>query len=52
LMDARSYVIPEDIKKIAKNVLWHRLVLNYEAIANDINVDDIVKIIMDWINVI
>ena len=52
LMDARSYVIPEDIKKIAKNVLWHRLALNYEAIANDIDVNDIVKIIMDWITVI
>lgn len=52
LMDARSYVIPEDIKKIAKNVLWHRLILNYEAIANDISVADIVKIIMDWIKVV
>ena len=52
IMDSRSYVIPEDIKKIAKNVLWHRIVLNYEDVANDINVDDIVKIIMDWINVI
>lgn len=52
LMDARSYVIPEDIKKIAKNVLSHRLVLNYEAVANDVKVDDIVKIIMNWIKVI
>lgn len=52
LMDARAYVIPEDIKKIAKNVLWHRLVLNYEAVANDVKVDDVVKIIMDWIKVI
>lgn len=52
LMDARSYVIPEDIKKIAKNVLSHRLVLNYEAVANDVKVEDIVKIIMDWIKVI
>ncbi|MDD2871031.1 MAG: AAA family ATPase [Candidatus Gracilibacteria bacterium] len=52
LMDARSYVIPEDIKKIAKNVLSHRLVLNYEAVANDVKVDDIVKIIMNGIKVI
>ncbi|MDP2090344.1 MAG: AAA family ATPase [Candidatus Gracilibacteria bacterium] len=52
LMDARAYVIPEDIKKIAKNVLGHRLVLNYEAVANDVKVDDVVKIIMDGIKVI
>jgi len=52
LMDNRSYVIPEDIKKISKKVMWHRIALNYEAIANDIKIDDIVKIIMDWVNVI
>ncbi len=52
LMDARSYVIPEDIKKIAKSVLWHRLVLNYEAVANDVSVEDIIEKIMQWVKVV
>jgi MoxR-like ATPase len=33
-MDKRTFVIPEDIKKVAKSVLAHRLVLNYEAVSD------------------
>jgi len=51
-MDSRSFVTPEDIKKIAKMVLSHRLVLNYEAVVNDITSDDIVKEILDSIKVV
>jgi MoxR-like ATPase len=47
MIDSRSFVVPEDIKKIAKNTLSHRLVLNYEAVVNDITNDDIIKIILD-----
>lgn len=52
LMDSRSFVTPEDVKKIAKMVLSHRLVLNYEAVVNDITSDDIVKEILDGIKVV
>jgi len=52
LMDSRSFVTPEDIKKIAKMVLSHRLVLNYEAVVNDITSDDIVKEILDSVKVV
>lgn len=44
-LSGRDFVIPEDIKEIAKQVLRHRLILNYEAIAENIKVDDII----DWI---
>lgn len=35
-MQGRSYVMPEDIKAIAPDVLNHRLILNYEAEAEEI----------------
>lgn len=52
LIDWRTFVIPEDIKKIAKKVLSHRLVLNYEAVADDVSVNQIVNWIMNWVKVI
>ena len=41
-MRGRDFVIPEDVKYIAKSTLAHRLVLNYEAIADEIQAEDIV----------
>jgi MoxR-like ATPase len=52
VMNSRTFVIPEDIKKISKKVLWHRIVLNYEAIADDVNIDDIIDNIMWWVKVV
>jgi MoxR-like ATPase len=36
LMNARSYVLPEDIKNVAIDVLNHRILLSYEAEAEGI----------------
>ncbi|MCD5385382.1 MoxR family ATPase [Candidatus Gracilibacteria bacterium] len=52
LMDGRTFVIPEDVKNIAKSVLAHRLVLNYDAVVNDITSDDIVQKILDSVKII
>ncbi|MEB2773721.1 MoxR family ATPase [Algoriphagus sp. D3-2-R+10] len=46
-MDGRDYVLPEDIKEIAEDVLNHRIILNYEAEADGINTRDVVKILME-----
>lgn len=46
-MDGRDYVLPEDIKEIAEDVLNHRIILNYEAEADGINTRDIVKILLE-----
>ena len=35
-MDGRDYVLPEEIKELAPNVLKHRIMLNYEAEADGI----------------
>ena len=47
----RDFVLPEDIKAVALNVLRHRLVLSYEAAADNITADDIITRILDFIPV-
>lgn len=37
LTNSRSFVIPEDIKFLAKHILNHRIILSYEAIADGID---------------
>lgn len=41
-MNQRDYVLPEDIKEIAKDVLNHRIILNYEAEADGISTEHII----------
>ncbi|MBD8489650.1 MoxR family ATPase [Echinicola sp. CAU 1574] len=48
-MDGRDYVLPEDIKEVAEDVLNHRIILNYEAEADNINTRDLIHIILDKI---
>jgi MoxR-like ATPase len=47
----RGYVTAEDVKAIAYNVLRHRLILTYEAEAENIKTDDIIKEILTQIEV-
>ena len=46
-MNARDYVIPEDIKELALDVLRHRIPLTYEAIGENISSDTIIKKVLD-----
>ncbi len=50
-MDHRGYVIPDDIKKAAPDVLRHRLIPTYEADAENISPDDLVGRILDTVEV-
>jgi len=43
----RGYVTPEDIKTIGRDVLRHRLILSYEAEAEELTTDDIITEIFD-----
>jgi MoxR-like ATPase len=45
-LDAREYVLPEDIKEIAMDVLNHRMILNYEAEADGIDTKHILDRIL------
>ncbi|MBI5416556.1 MoxR family ATPase [Candidatus Poribacteria bacterium] len=47
----RGYVTPEDIKAIGMDVLRHRVILTYEAEAEEKTSEDIVKTIFDQIEV-
>lgn len=47
----RSFVIPEDIKEIAVETLAHRLVLNYEAIADEVTGRQIIEKIINNVKV-
>lgn len=51
LLADRDFVLPEDIKAVALNVLRHRLVLSYEAAADNITADEIISRILDFIPV-
>lgn len=47
----RGYVIPEDIKQIGLDILRHRLIVTYEAEAEEMRAEDIVLKIFDQIEV-
>ncbi len=47
----RGYVVPEDVRAIAHDVLRHRIGLTYEAEANNISADEIVSNILDKVEV-
>jgi MoxR-like ATPase len=42
----RDYVLPEDIKEVAQDVLNHRIILNYEAEADDIKTSQIIDTLL------
>lgn len=49
MINKRGYVIPEDIKEVAHEVLRHRLILTFEAEADNVNSDDIIDTILEKI---
>ena len=49
MLAGRDYVLPEDIKANALNVLRHRLVLSYEASADNVTADEIISRILEVI---
>jgi MoxR-like ATPase len=48
-MDGRDYVLPEDIKEVALDVMNHRILLNYEAEADNVKTTDIIKVLLNKI---
>ena len=51
MLVGRGYVVPEDIKVVAYNVLRHRILLNYEAEAEEITSDQIIAQILNKVKV-
>lgn len=50
-LNKRGYVIPEDVRSIAKDVLRHRIGLTYEAEAENVKVEDVIDGVLKTIPV-
>ena len=49
MLDGRGFVIPEDVKQIAHEVLRHRIILSFEAEINGVSSDSIITAILEKI---
>ena len=47
LLRGRAFALPEDVAALAPDVLRHRLVLTYEALADGVTPDDLIRRILD-----
>ena len=47
----RGYVTPEDVRSVAMDVLRHRVILTYEAEAEEMTTEDVVTRVLDTIEV-
>ena len=47
----RGYVVPEDVRAVAHDVLRHRIGLTYEAEANNVSAEEIVSKILNKVEV-
>jgi MoxR-like ATPase len=50
-MQGRGYVVPNDIKAIGPDILRHRIIITYEAEAEELKVEDIIEKIFDGVEV-
>lgn len=49
-LEGRDYVVPDDIKSMAFDVLRHRIILSYEAEADNVTSEDIITAILEQVN--
>ena len=47
LMNGRDYVIPEDMKTFAHEILRHRILLTFEAMADNLSSDEVVDKVLE-----
>ena len=50
-MQHRGYITPEDVRFIGADVLRHRVILTYEAEAEEITSEDIIKRLFEAVEV-
>jgi len=50
-LSARGYVTPQDVKSMAPDVLRHRIILSYEAEAEEMSTDDLINRLLERIEV-
>ena len=50
-LSGRGYVTPQDVKSMAPDILRHRIILSYEAEAEEMSTDDLIKRLLERIEV-
>ena len=50
-MESRGYITPEDIRNIGADVLRHRIILSYEAEAEELTTEDVVQRLFEVVEV-
>ncbi|MBW2733937.1 MAG: MoxR family ATPase [Deltaproteobacteria bacterium] len=50
-VEHRGFVIPEDIKNIGADILRHRVILTYEAEAEEVTTEDVIRKIFEQVEV-
>jgi MoxR-like ATPase len=50
-INKRGYVVPEDVRMIAADVMRHRIGLTYEAEAENVNVEEVIKQVLNTVKV-
>ena len=50
-LNGRGYVTPEDVKSIGADVLRHRIIVSYEAEAENVTSEDIIRTLFEGIEV-
>ena len=51
LMQGRDYVVPEDMKYFASNILRHRVLLTFEALADGLTSDEVIAKVLEVVPV-
>ncbi len=46
-LNGRNYVVPQDVKDLAPDILRHRVLLSYEAEAEGVTSEDVIKTLLD-----
>ncbi|WP_346764529.1 MoxR family ATPase [Rhodococcus sp. HNM0569] len=49
LLRGRDYVVPQDVLEIVPDVLRHRLVLSYDALADEVSPDDVISRVLQTV---
>jgi MoxR-like ATPase len=50
-LEGRGYVTPQDVKSIGPDVLRHRVLVSYEAEAEEVDADEVVRRVFDGVPV-
>jgi len=51
LLQGRGYVTPQDVKSVGPDILRHRIIVTYEAEAEDVTPDTVIKTVFDGVPV-